>query len=192
MWLIDRAKNILLQPKQEWVVISGESKAVLDLYRDYIVILAAIGPVAGIIGISIVGINLPGTGTYRVPIMTSLFTSLINYVFVLASVYILAMVIDYLAPTFSAEKNMEQAFKLSAYSGTAAWLSGIFILIPMLAILSVLGLYSVYLLYTGLPVLMKCPREKSMPYTVVIVIAAILIFFAISFIPRVFISYPTP
>lgn len=191
MALVDRVKNILLQPKQEWVVISGESSTVQGLYINYIAILAAIGPIAGIIGVSIVGIGMPA-GTYRVPILTATLSAIINYFLALAAVYILAMVIDFLAPTFSGEKDMGQAFKLAAYSGTAAWLAGIFIIIPKLAVLTLVGFYSIYLLYTGIPVLMKAPQEKTTAYTVVVILAAIVIFAAISIIPRMFISFPMP
>jgi hypothetical protein len=38
------------------------------------------------------------------------------------------------------------------------------------------GLYSLYLLYTGLPVLMRTPADKAMPYTVVVIIVAIVLF----------------
>lgn len=116
MGLVDRVKNILVQPKQEWVVISGESTTVQDLYKNYIAPLAAIGPVAGIIGVSIVGIGLPA-GTYRVPILTSTLSAIINYVLALAAVYILAMVIDYLAPTFSGEKDMDRLSSLQHIPG---------------------------------------------------------------------------
>lgn len=192
MELVDRVKNILLQPKQEWEVISGESTTTADLYKNYIVLLAAIGPVASVIGMSIIGVSLPFMGTFRVPIVTSIVSAAVHYILGLVGVYILAMIIDYLAPTFSGQKNMDQALKLAAYSYTAGWLAGIFVIIPMLGILSIVGLYSIYLLHTGIPALMKAPQEKSLGYTVAVVIAAIVIFFVISYIPRAFISYPTP
>jgi hypothetical protein len=192
MELVDRVKNILLQPKQEWEVISGESTTTADLYKNYIMLLAAIGPAASIIGMSIVGVSMPFMGTFRVPIVTSIVSAVVYYILGLVGVYILAMIIDYLAPTFSGQKNMDQALKLAAYSYTAGWLAGIFVIIPMLGILSILGLYSIYLLYTGIPVLMKAPQEKSLGYTVAVVIAAVVIFVVISYIPRAFISYPTP
>jgi hypothetical protein len=192
MQLVDRVKNILLQPKQEWGVISGESTTTADLYKNYIMLLAAIGPAASVIGMSIVGVSMPFMGTFRVPIVTSIVSAVVYYILGLVGVYILAMIIDYLAPTFSGQKNMDQALKLAAYSYTASWLAGIFVIIPMLGILSLLGLYSIYLLYTGIPDLMKSPQEKSLGYTAAVVIAAIVIFVVISYIPRAFIPYPMP
>lgn len=190
MSLSERAKNILLRPKEEWVVVAGESTTTAELYRNYIIILAAIGPVASIIGMSLVGISLPFFGTFRVPILNSLASAVVSYLLGLAGVYVLAMIIDYLAPTFAGQKNMNQALKLAAYSFTAGWLASVFVIIPALSILSILGLYGIYLLYTGIPVLMKSPPEKSAGYTAAVIVAAIVIFFIISWIPGRLISYP--
>ncbi len=55
MNLVDRAKNILLQPKQEWAVIEAETTDTKTLYTSYAMILAAIPAVAGFIGMSIIG-----------------------------------------------------------------------------------------------------------------------------------------
>ena len=85
---------------------------------------------------------------------------------------------------------MNQALKLAAYSCTAGWLASIFVIIPALSVLTILGLYSFYLLYTGIPILMKSPPAKSLSYTAAVVVAAIVIFAVISWIPRSFISYP--
>ncbi len=192
MNIVERIKGILLKPKDEWQTISGETTPIQELYKSYIVILAAIGPVASIIGMSIIGMSLPYAGSFRIPITTMIASSAVQYVLTLVGVYVLALIIDALAPTFSGEKNINQAFKLAAYSYTPGWLAGIFALIPALAVLGILGLYGLYLLFLGLPVLMKSPQEKSLGYTVTIIIAAIVIFAVIGVISRAFISYPTP
>ncbi|PIP05450.1 MAG: YIP1 family protein [Syntrophobacterales bacterium CG_4_8_14_3_um_filter_49_14] len=189
--LIERLKGILLRPKQEWQTISAETTTIAELYKNYIVILAAIGPLASIIGMSIVGISLPFVGAFRIPITTSVVSAVVSYILSLVGVYVIAFIIDALAPTFSGEKNMNQALKVAAYSYTPGWIVGIFAIIPALSILGILGLYGLYLLYLGLPALMKSPQEKSLGYTVVVVIAAIIIFIVISFVSHAFISYPT-
>lgn len=192
MNLVERVKGILLNPKQEWQTIAGESTTIADLYKNYIIILAAIGPVASIIGMSIVGISLPFVGSFRIPITTAITSAVVQYILTLVGVYVLALIIDALAPTFLGEKNMDQSFKLATYSYTPGWLVGIFALIPVLSVLGILGLYGLYLLYIGLPVLKKSPQEKSLGYTVAVIIAAIVVFVIISIISRAFISYPTP
>jgi hypothetical protein len=187
MNITERIKGILLRPKEEWQTIAGETTPIAELYKNYIIILAAIGPVASFIGMSFVGIGLPMGGPYRVSITTGIVSAVVQYVLTLVGVYILAFIIDALAPTFSGEKNLNQAFKLAAYSYTPGWLVGVFALIPALGILGILGLYGLYLLYVGLPVLMKSPKEKSIGYTIAIIIAAIIIFVVIGAISRVFI-----
>ncbi len=192
MNIVERIKGILLKPKEEWQNISGETAAIPELYKTYIAKLAAIGPVASIIGMSIVGISLPFVGSFRIPITTSIASAVVNYILTLVGVYVLALIIDGLAPTFSGEKNILQAFKVATYSYTPGWVVGIVGLIPALSPLGILGLYGLYLLYLGLPILMKSPKEKSLVYTIAVIIAAIIILVVISFISRVFISYPTP
>jgi hypothetical protein len=192
MDLVERAKRILLQPGQEWQVINTETTTTADLYKSYIAPLAAIGPVASIIGMSVVGVSVPFFGTYRVPFGTAISHAVVTYVMTLVGVYVLALIINALAPTFAAEKNDMQALKVAAYASTAAWLAGVFTLIPMLSILGVLGLYSLYLLYLGLPILMKAPQEKALAYTAVVVVAAIVVFAVISVVAGAFVTYPTP
>lgn len=192
MNIIERVKKIMLQPKPEWQIIAAETTTIAELYRGYIAPLAAIGPLASIIGMSVVGISTPLIGTYRIPIGTAIAHAVVSYVLTLVGVYVLSLIINALASNFSGEKNSVQALKVAAYSSTAAWLAGIFTLIPVLAILGLLGIYSLYLLCLGLPVLMKVPPEKALTYTVVVVISSIIIFFIIGAISNLFISLPSP
>ena len=179
MSIVDRAKKITLQPTQEWRVIDAEPTSVGGLYWSYIMPLAALGPIASVVGWSVIGISLPVTGTYRSPISAAVKQAVLQYVLSLAGVFVLALVIDALAPTFAGRRNRLQALKVAAYSSTAAWLVGIVGLVPGLSILALLGLYSLYPLYVGLPVLMKVPRERAFDYTVVVVICAVVLFFLV-------------
>ena len=170
MNLVDRAKNIILTPRAEWAVIDAEPHTVQGLYTQYVMILAAIGPVASFIGFSIVGI-----GGYRIPIGAGVAYMVLSYLLALGSVYVLALIIDALAPSFGGTKSFMQAFKVAAFAPTASWLAGIFNILPALSILAILGLYSHFLLYLGLPALMKTPQDKAVPYVVVVIIAAIVL-----------------
>ncbi|MGH7767303.1 MAG: Yip1 family protein [Candidatus Binatia bacterium] len=192
MNLTERVKNILLQPAEEWAVIEKEPTTTGDLFTSYIMPLAAIGPVASIVGLSLVGIQIPMGGTYRVSLATSSGHAVVTYVMALAGVYVLGLVIDALVPTFNGTKNSMQALKVAAYSSTAAWLVGIFNLIPALAFLQIFGLYSLYLLYLGLPALMKSPEDKTLAYTVVVIIAGLMIFAIIGAVGGSMITYPIP
>ena len=174
MNLVDRVKKIIIQPKQEWEAIDGESHTVQDLYLNYVMILAAIPAVASFIGWSVVGIGVFGS-TFRVPIGAGVAHMILGYLLSLGSVYLVALIVDAFAPKFDGQKNFMQALKLSAFASTASWLAGIFYVVPALGILGLLGLYSLYLLFVGLPILMKAPPDKSLPYTVVVMVAVIVI-----------------
>lgn len=171
MSLISRVQNILLKPKEEWGVIDAEPATIGGIYTSYVLILAAIGPIATIIGQQVFGMY-----GFKPPMQYTIAWAVIQYVLALVGVYVNALIIDALAPSFGGTKNNVKAFKVAAYSATAAWLAGIFGIIPMLAILGIVGLYSLYLLYLGLPRLMGVSEDKAIGYTVVVVIAWILVY----------------
>ena len=174
MNLIDRAKSILLQPRDTWPIIEAEQADVAGLYTRYLMVLAAIPAVCGFIGMSLIGVGAFGV-SLRVPLLSGLVNMVVSYALSLVGVFVLGLIVDALAPTFGGQKNPIQALKLAVYASTAALLGGVFSLLPMLAMLGLLAaLYSVYLLYTGLPVLMRNPPEKTVTYTVVVVLAAIV------------------
>jgi hypothetical protein len=172
--LIARAKGIILTPQAEWQVIEGEPATLQSLYTGYIMILAAIRPVAEFVHNVAFGRSYL-IATYRPPFFTALVQAVVGYALALAGAYVVALIVDALAPTFSGQKSQTQALKLVAYSMTAAWLAGIFDIVPGLGVLSILGLYSAYLFYVGLPVMMKSPPDKSLAYTAVVIVATIVV-----------------
>ena len=179
--IIQRAKDILVKPREAWAVIDTEPATTQSIYVPYVLILAAIGPLAGLIGGQVFGYSFLNI-TYRPPIGGAIASAVLSYALTLASVYVVALVIDGLAPTFGGQKNPVQALKVSAYSATASWLAGIFSLIPALEILGIVGLYSLYLIYVGLPIVMKAPPEKALAYTAVVVLVAVALFIVIGII----------
>lgn len=176
MDLITRAKNICLSPNTEWPVIAAEPATAGGLIGGYAAPLAAIGAIAGFIGGSIIGHTLPFVGHYRVPMVSGLVTAILTFAMALVGVFVLSLVINALAPTFGGEKNDLQALKVAVYSYTPAWLAGVLNISLLLATLGILAaLYGLYLLYLGLPRLMKSPQDKALPYTVVVLICAVVI-----------------
>lgn len=175
--LIARIKAILLSPKTEWPVIAGEPATIGDLYKNYILILAAIPAVFGFLKMSLIGVSVPFAGTIRIGVATGLSTMVIGYVLSLVMLYVMALIIDALAPSFGGQKDQTQAFKTVTYTYTATWIAGFAQILPGLAALIAIagGIYGIYLLYLGLPHTMKCPPEKSAGYTAVAIIIAIVL-----------------
>lgn len=176
--LVDRVRRIITEPKNEWPVIEREQTTTERLYREYIAVLAAIPAVAGLVGGAIIG--GPGLfGWSRTPMVAGLVGAIVGYLLALAGVYIAAVVVDKLAPTFDSQPNPMQALKLVAYAYTPSWLAGMAYLIPGLGTLVALlgGLYAIYLFYLGLPVMMKTPEAKVIPYMLVAAVVIIVISF---------------
>ncbi|MDQ0084516.1 hypothetical protein J2W35_004885 [Variovorax boronicumulans] len=182
MNLVERVQSILLKPKATWPEIDAEPADAASLYKNYVMILALIPAVASFIGLSLIGIGAFGV-SFRVPIVSGLANMVVGYVLSLVMVFVLALIIDAMAPTFEGTRSQIGALKLSAYASTAAFVGGIFSLLPSLSVLGALAaLYGVYLLYTGLPVLMKCPPDKAIAYTAVVVVCAIVGGFIIAWV----------
>ncbi|MBJ2155499.1 Yip1 family protein [Variovorax sp. IB41] len=182
MNLVQRVQDILLKPRATWPVIDAEPADAASLYKNYVMILALIPAVASFIGLSVVGLGVFGVN-FRVPVVAGLANMVVGYVLSLVMVFVLALIIDAMAPTFEGTKSQVSALKLSAYSSTAAFVGGIFSLLPSLSVLgAVAALYGIYLLYLGLPVLMKCPVDKAIAYTAVVVVCAIVGGFVIAWV----------
>ncbi|HEY0802321.1 MAG TPA: Yip1 family protein [Steroidobacteraceae bacterium] len=174
--IITRAKSILLAPSAEWPVIAAETDTVAGLYVGYILALAALPALVRFVSLSLIGVSVPFLGAYRVGIGAGLTAAALSYVLSLVGVYAVALIVEALAPTFSAEKNRLQALKTVAYAYTASWVLSLVGIIPGLAVLAGLAgaAYSLYLLKSGLPITMKCPPEKALGYTAVTMIVAIV------------------
>jgi len=172
---------MLMKPAAEWDVIDGEQASVGGLYTGYACILAAIPALASIVS-SLLFLHLA--------IVFALVSAVLSYVLALVGIFIIAMIIDALAPSFGAQKSQIQALKLVVYAYTASWVAGIALLIPILGSLVALagGIYSLYTMYLGLPKLMKSPPDKTVGYFVVSIVVAIVVYAVIGVIVGVIIG----
>ena len=180
MDLVPRVTNILTKPKQEWPVIAGEATDAATLYKEYIVLLAAVPAICSFIGMTVIGVPVPFFGTVRVSVASGLTSLVVRYILSLAAAYAAAFIIEKLAPTFQSSGSTVQALKLVAYASTPAWVAGVLGLFPPLALLGILaGLYGVYLFYLGLPPVMQTPGDKVIPYMVVSAIVIVVLYFVV-------------
>lgn len=172
--LIQRAKAILLTPKAEWPVIATEPDDTTGLFTRYAIPLAAIGPVATFVHGQVFGYGMFGI-TWRPGLFGGLVSMATSFVISLVGLFVLAIIIENLAPRFDGVASRPRALKLAVYGATASFIAGIFNLLPGLGILGLLGLYSIYLFYTGAAPLMKVPEAKAASFTAVTVVCAIVL-----------------
>ena len=175
--LITRVKSILLTPKTEWPVIAAEPATMIGIYTGYILLLAAVPAVCQFLKLAVFGYSMPFLGTMHVGTTFALEAAIRIYLGSIIGTFVVALIVNALAPSFGGQKDSVQALKVVAYSYTASWIAGIAVLLPALGVLIMfVGLiYGIYLLYLGLPPTMKCPPEKAAGYTVVTLICAIIL-----------------
>jgi hypothetical protein len=181
--LVSRVQKILLSPKAEWDVIDTEPPDVTGVLTTYVAPLVAISAIAGLIGALIFPVTVMGI-TVRPSITALAIGAVVQIIMGIVMVYVVAFIIDALAPSFGAQKNFNQAFKVAAYSPTAAWIGGLLGIIPAIAIIGALvgGIYSLVLLFLGLPKLMKAPADKGIVYTIVVIVVIIVLSLVVGFI----------
>ncbi len=177
MSLAARVTQMLFRPATEWRSIGEEKSTMRSILIGYVLPMSLIPAVASFIGYGFVGANgvlFRVSGLYWGTAMAidSLITSF--------SVYLLGTwFVDRMAPGFGAKRELNRSAQLVAYAYTPAWLAGIFYLLPMLQELVVLGLYSVYLFYLGIPVIKQMPDDQRIAFTISSAIVLIIIRFVI-------------
>lgn len=183
--LIARAKGILLNPAAEWAKIATETDQPKSVFLTYALPLALIGPVASFIGGQLFGFGGMGM-SINIGLVSGLTIAVVSFVLSLLSLWVIAFAANFISPKFGGRDDFPAAFRLVAYSWTAAWVVGIFGLLPALTILGILGLYSLYLLFKGATPVMGVPQDKAVGYTVVTVVAAIVAMFVVNVVVGLF------
>jgi hypothetical protein len=189
MDIVNRVQQIILKPKEEWLKIKEEKTTLVELFTSYAIILLAVPAIAQFIGNSLVGRKIPFAGWYRMGIGSGLLYAVLFYVFSLVSVYVIGIVINALAPTFSSKSDATNAMKLAVYSMTPMWVAGVLYIIPFLGWLVIIaGLYGIYILYLGFACpMMDTPKEKVVAYLIVsLVVTAILWFIVVIILGAIF------
>ncbi len=170
-----RVKLLVTDPKAELESIAVEEMSDLFLWKKYAAILAAIAPICSLIGMSLIGVRVMGVH-FRISFFSALSNAVLSYLLALGSVFLLAWLINFLAPKFEATADANRALKLAVFAAVPGWLTGVFLLLPSLSILTLVGgVYGLYLLYLGMVPLMSAPQEKAGGYAGATIVIAIVI-----------------
>ena len=166
-------KNISMSPTASWDDIKTQVLTERELLSNYLVFIAAIPAISGLLGLIFMGENF----------FRAVFWAVLFFGFALLGVYLTAKAMNFLATSFNAEQNTQTYFKLTAFSATPIFLSGIFFLIPPIYGLSLLGLYGFYLFWIGFHRIVICPREEQFNFFFISLIAYFLIILLIFLLP---------
>jgi hypothetical protein len=104
----------------------------------------------------------------------------VQYALSLGGLYLFAVIVDALAPRFGGQPSLVQATKVSVYTYTAVAVAGAFTLVPVLSFIVLPGaLYSLYLLFLGLPRVMRAPADRALTYAGACVLVALALGFLV-------------
>jgi hypothetical protein len=182
MRLISRIRNLLLQPRAAWLRIADDAPSFGSVLMQHILPLALIPALAVGIGLCMVGWRPAGAmQTVRLSWLQGVPVMLFVYVSAVLGTLLVSWLTRAVAPTFGGRGNARSALALVGYGSTAAWLGGVFLALPALAVLAgIVALYSAYAISMGLPVLMGSNHRKTIPYTAAVVLAGAVIGLLIS------------
>ena len=167
-----RLIGILANPFSEWVRIEAEPGETVALLIGTVAPLALVPAIFGFVGACIIGVIGPGRGEVRAPIFDGLAAAFFGYVASFAVVLLLGLVIAVAAPLFGGRRNFARSLCLAVYSYAPVWLAGVFLLLPGLRFLMLLGFYGVYILLAGLPAMAKAPQQNLPGFAALIVVFA--------------------
>ena len=190
MTLVARAKAILTDPMAVWPQIEKDVGDPALLLRRYVAALALIPPLAGFAGATLIGVVTPSGAIARASLFNGASGAVFGYVMSCATVLVLGLIIDLSAPLFGGRRDFNNAFKLAVHSFTPVWMAGIFLVLPGLHFLALLGCYGAYLLWLGLPQLTKVPEDQAANFTAVIVANAFALLYIAALAQRLLFGTP--
>lgn len=172
----NRVKKILFSPRKEWQVIAAQHEEPVNILRSYILPLVLIGAGAAFIGHGFIGD--PFMHNKAVGVAYGVFNALNCVVVSIITVYIIAVVLNELAPSFESTRDISKSFQLVAYGATPILLGQLFAFIPVFENIAKFtgAVYAIYLWRLGLPVLKNTPSSKNILYLLIIFAGLIMVY----------------
>ncbi len=167
--LFGRMKGMLFAPRAQWALIATEITPTRRIYINYIVPLALLDALVAYLHVT--------SGAVHVPFSGAMITASLVFGFGLLGIFLVALIINAVAPFFGAVSDRRLASAIAAYASTPIWLATVFVPFPTLwAPLQVLAVsWHTWLLYLGLRLLMKAARDRVLGYATTVVLCTILL-----------------
>ena len=165
--LVDRVQKILVSPNTEWDAIDSEKVTTQDLLVTYAAPLIGAAQLAAALGLMLFA---------HFPLQSALIQAVIGGLLNFGVVLGLGAIIDGLATNFGSTKDFTQSLKVAVYSMTPLWVFSLLAIIPQLGIIALLlGLYSLYLIFIGLPKVKHPKKDQEAVYALAAIGAIIIL-----------------
>jgi hypothetical protein len=157
--------GIFTNPRKEWEAIRDDNCTVGKCYLSYVFLLAAIPPVSGYFGTTRFGWEIGAREAVKLSPDSALIIAVAFYLVMLIGVFSMGLMIHWMGQTYSANQPLSRCITLAAFVATPLFLVGFVELLPILWLNFVIGLpalaYTVFLLYTGVPIMMEVSEERG-------------------------------
>lgn len=143
-------------------------------------LLALIPAVSLFIGTTQVGWSLtPGGDAVKLGMISALNSSIAFYLALCFALGLMGFTIRWMEKTYGGHASLERCMNLTLYTATPLLLAGFAGLYPMLWFCVAVGIvalaYSIFLLFTGVPIIMKIPEERGFLFCVSILTVGLII-----------------
>ncbi len=175
--------GLFTNPKSEWVAIRDDECTIGKCYAIHVLILAAIPAISGFIGTTQFGWQIGAGDPVKLTMQSAGLISILYYLAMLVGVFSMGYMIHWMGGTYGADVQLSQAVVLAAYTATPLFLIGLMELYPVLWVNMVVGIpalaYTVYLLYTGVPIMMGISEDRGFLFSSAVLAVGLVAFVAL-------------
>jgi hypothetical protein len=175
--------GLFVNPKREWESIRDDKCTVGKCYAAHVLLLAAIPAISGFIGTTQFGWQIGAGDPVKLTVESAGLISVLYYLAMLVGVYAIGWMIHWMGGTYDADVPLSQCVVLAAYTATPLFLIGIMELYPVLWVNMVVGIvalaYTVYLLYSGVPIMMGISEDRGFLFSSAVLAVGLVAFVAL-------------
>lgn len=176
--MLQHVLGMLTHPRREWKELRQEqSGSIVEVFIRYLLLLALIPPLSLLIGTTTVGWSITGAEPVRLSLEAAVPLALVFYLLLLFGVVLMAYAMHWMEATFGASADYERCLVFTIFTSVPMFLSGLAGLFPVLwlgvVVVLLAACYSIYLLYTGVPVFMDIPPERGVIFSTAILTAGL-------------------
>lgn len=171
--------GILFNPRQEWARIRDQSMTVGDYYIRYVLPIGLLPAIAWYYGATHIGWTL-GERRIMLTSYSAMQIMILFYVAIQICVGFLGYMVHWMSETYEAHTStLSKGVAVAAYTCTPMFVCGVIGFYPLLWFDILAGCaaagWTVYLLYIGVPIVMKIPSERGFLFASAMVAVGLVI-----------------
>lgn len=180
--ILNHLWGLYSHPQDEWRNIV-DSKETLIYSISHVLLIALVPTICSFFSAVYLGWHLSLAPSTKVPVFNAIGACVVLYLLLVFGTLILSLIVWRMAHFFDARPSFVHSLELAAYAATPMFMAGFAALYPQnwfLLLCGVAGLsYSIYLLFSGVPILIEIPADKRRTYTLSLVACGLVLLFSL-------------